>query len=75
MNRAKSNIAWLEATMFGGVCVGGLNTPEWAFTMPMHELKDKNIRAKTWEASMKEIAQNYNLEKVNQLRLSSLEGK
>lgn len=73
MNRAKSNIAWIEATMCGGVCVGGLSDEKWKCTLNINDITDKAKRNSTWEKSMRVIAEDYNIEKVNKTRLQSIQ--
>ena len=78
LNRAKSNIAWIEATYAGAVTIAP-NWPEWnrpgvicyddmddykkLLTIPSQDY------AKCWEASMKYIKENLTLDYVNQKRI------
>lgn len=71
-NDAKSNIAWIEATMSGGVCVTNYaNREEWKWALPDFTT-DPNIIAEFWQGSKEHILQNYNLLKVNERRFKSI---
>jgi len=68
-NRAKSNIAWIEATLAGGVCVGN----------QVGEFKDKQISMNDFNIehdyqghyiwSKQLIHENYNLSELNDMRI------
>ena len=70
-NWAKSNIAWLEATMGGGVCVTnfagdeGLEHWQHCWSEPP---TDYEAQVDSWRDSKKAILENYNLHETNQLR-------
>lgn len=73
-NDAKSNIAWLEATMAGAVCVtnyAAIDSECWSFAMDDFETKP-GIIGEVWKASKKEIIKNYNLIEVNERRMLSI---
>lgn len=58
---SKSNIAQLEATMFGGVCLTNFaGTPQWINTL-RHLTFDKQRLKATWNASRDEIMDRYRL--------------
>ena len=67
-NDAKSNIAWIEATMAGGVCVSNYaGKPGWE--MALEKFSDNpDFIAHQWRISKEWILKHYNLEKVNELR-------
>ena len=80
-NRAKSNIAWLEATMGGGVCVTNFAPDEpipkpagWEFCIrEMYSLDwEKEKAVETWRKSRATILENYNLHTVNELRFNDI---
>lgn len=78
-NDAKSNIAWIEATIAGGVCVTNYATrPGWEWAIDKFT-DNPDFIASQWAASREAIIQHYNLEKVNQIRynhvLKVLDGK
>lgn len=71
-NDAKSNIAWIEATMSGGVCVtnyAGKDGWEDAF---LEFTTDADFIYKAWAASKDTILRHYNLLEVNRLRFESI---
>lgn len=76
-NRAKSNIAWLEATMGGGVCVTNFATDDdlefedWRFCLD-EPTNDYARLVDAWEISCQAILENYNLESANALRFSDI---
>jgi hypothetical protein len=73
MNRAKSNIAWLEATIAGGVCVGGFpDIPLWEHCVSVSNMFDKRVRDAAWEQSRAAICRHYNLDVVNLTRYQTL---
>lgn len=71
-NDAKSNIAWIEATMAGGVCLTnyagkpgwGLATAEWP--------ESYEAACELWRESCEEIKMNYNLHEVSERRYLSI---
>lgn len=70
-NRAKSNIAWIEATVAGGVCVTNLaGQPGWEYAaesfIAPEEIED------LWQKSCTEIRSNYNLLAEAEKRYRSL---
>lgn len=81
-NRAKSNIAWLEATFAGAVCIAP-NLPEWtrcgvinygrdlmsfktALESTMNMVDEE--RSSLWKQSWETILEKYNLDTQNQKR-------
>ena len=67
-NDAKSNIAWIEATMAGGICVTNYATkPGWEMAID-HFTDNPDFIASQWAASRKWIIEHYNLDKVNAIR-------
>lgn len=71
-NDGKSNIAWLEATMAGGVCVTNYaGKPGWEYCLPDFDF-DTNVLKRKWKMSRDVIYDNYNLYKLAELRLKSL---
>lgn len=84
-NRAKSNIAWIEATMAGAVCLAP-NWPEWQrpgvinyeSQIDFAEKMDAYLRgefdgAKLWQDSADYISENLTIGKVNKTRRTILE--
>jgi hypothetical protein len=72
-NDAKSNIAWIEATMSGGVCVtnyAGKTSWEGAM-LEMPESYDHAVVR--WELSCEYIKRDFNLETTARQRAESLE--
>ena len=68
-NRAKSNIAWIEATLAGGVCVGNGVGEFHLKQIDMNEF-DLNADYSTHhELSRQTIHEYYNLEKLNDVRI------
>jgi hypothetical protein len=67
-NAAKSNIAWIEATISGGVCVTNFaGRPGWE--MAIDKFTDnQDFVASQWAASKEWILKHYNLCTVNELR-------
>jgi len=71
-NDAKSPIAWVEATMAGGVCVTNYAGKEgWECALPEFTT-DPDLIRKTWEASRAHILEHYNLLEVNRTRFESI---
>jgi hypothetical protein len=82
-NEAKSNIAWMEATMAGSVCVAQ-DLPEWQrpgvirFSNPKNfynvmkkAMKDYDLE-KLYNESFDYIAENLTVEKLNEERINAL---
>lgn len=71
-NDAKSNIAFIEATLAGGVCVTNYATkPGWE--MAIDRFTDNpDFIASQWKASKAWILEHYNLEKVNEVRYNHI---
>lgn len=69
-NRAKSNIAWLEATMGGGVCVTNAGWDwgnQWHYALPQPPTQyEEEVEA--WKQSRDAALRNYNLHNINELR-------
>lgn len=67
-NASKSNIAWIEATIAGGVCVTNFaGRPGWE--MALDKFPDNpDFIAHQWKVSRDWILEHYNLKKVNQIR-------
>lgn len=74
-NRSKSNIAWLEATMGGGVCVtnfaGQEGLEDWEFCLSETPL-EYPTQSDAWSDSRQVILDNYNLHTVNELRFNDI---
>lgn len=71
-NDCKSNIAWIEATMAGGVCVTNYaGKGGWADSLPDFT-DDPELVRDTWELSKEVILEHYNLLKVNEARFESI---
>jgi hypothetical protein len=67
-NDAKSNIAWIEATMAGAVCVTNYATkPGWEWSIDKFTTNTDFIESQ-WSASKAAIIKHYNLDKVNAIR-------
>jgi hypothetical protein len=75
-NDAKSNIAWIEATMSGGVCLtnyaGKSPAGQWAWAMDRFP-KDYDEACFYWAHSRDAILNHYNLETTARQRAESLE--
>ena len=67
-NASKSNIAWIEATIAGGICVTNFaGKPGWE--MAVDKFTDNpDFIAHQWGVSRDWILEHYNLEKVNRMR-------
>lgn len=78
LNRAKSNISWIESTLVGAAYFGNTMLPEFNIigTMPIEEVDflSKNIEVMQCGHSLskKYIEEYLTLDKVNQLRINSL---
>jgi hypothetical protein len=71
-NNGKSNIAWLEATVGGGVCVTNYaGTGEWLHCLPDFDFNQKVIFSK-WEESRAAVEKDYNLTHMARRRFESL---
>lgn len=71
-NDAKSNIAWIEATMAGGVCVTNYaGKAGWECALPEFTTDYDEIVA-VWEKSKDRILTNYNLETITEKRFQSI---
>lgn len=67
-NAAKSNIAWIEATISGGICVTNF-AGRSGWEMAVDKFTDnQDFIASQWQASRDWILKHYNLDKVNELR-------
>jgi intein/homing endonuclease len=63
-----SNIAWIEATLAGGICVTNYATkPGWEWAVD-HFTDNADFIASQWAASRAAIVEHYNLEKINSIR-------
>lgn len=75
-NKAKSNIAWIEATMSGGVCLTNVAGMEgfghWDFAMSKFPASYSEAVGR-WETSCGEIISKYNLYNTARQRAESLE--
>lgn len=70
-NASKSNIAWIEATMAGGVCTTNFwERKEWANALSFFPDEDEVQEA--WERSRDSIVDNYNLREVNKRRFETI---
>lgn len=71
-NHAKSNIAWIEATMAGAICVTNFaGRPGWEWAIDKFT-NNEDFIASQWAASREAIVKHYNLKKVNELRYESI---
>jgi len=72
-NDAKSNIAWIEATMSGGICLTNYaGKPDWQGAVD--EWVDDYEQARTlWEMSVDIIQRHYNLETTAKQRHESIQ--
>ncbi len=71
-NDAKSNIAWIEATMAGGVCLTNYaGKPGWEFALSEWP-ESYEAACELWRASCEEIRLNYNLENTARMRMESI---
>ena len=67
-NDAKSNIAFIEATIAGGICVTNYaGKPGWEMAVDKFS-NNADFIAHQWALSRDWILEHYNLEKVNELR-------
>ena len=67
-NDAKSNIAFIEATIAGGICVTNYaGKPGWEMAVDKFS-NNPDFIAHQWALSRDWILEHYNLEKVNELR-------
>lgn len=70
-NDHKSNIAWIEATLAGGVCLTNYaGLPGWE--LATDEFPTYKQSCELWEKSKAEILENYNLIKTAQARAQSM---
>lgn len=73
-NDCKSNIAWIEATVSGAVCVTNYaGKPGWEGAL-MQMPKNEESRQFVWEMSKTNIIQNYNLQTWNEVRYREILG-
>jgi hypothetical protein len=71
-NDAKSNIAWIEATLAGAVCVTNYaHKPGWEMAID-HFTDNADFIASQWQASKDWIIEHYNLRKVNEIRYTHI---
>jgi len=71
-NDSKSNIAWIEATIAGGICVTNYaHKPGWEMAID-HFTDNADFIASQWAASRDWILEHYNLDKVNALRYAHI---
>lgn len=76
-NDSKSNIAWIEATMSGAVCVtnyaGGANPAKdgWEYALQDFPTDPEEV-ADVWAASRDHILEKYNLEEITRRRYKSI---
>ncbi len=72
-NRAKSNIAWIEATMGGGICVTNFALePGWEHCVSVLDFHRDYI-PELWQESREAILKDYNLVTVNENRFSDIQ--
>lgn len=76
-NRSKSNIAWLEGTYAGAVCIANRSMDEWdkPGIAPIYEIIEQEEECLIIQAnaSIEYINENLTLEKTNQLRSAILD--
>ena len=72
-NDCKSNIAWIEATMSGGICLTNYadRLDIWKNALTHYPDSEKERNA-IWEKSCEDILENYNLDKIAQARYESM---
>lgn len=71
-NEGKSNIAKLEALMFGGVCIGNWNhRSEWAYTTDRLLNSEAELHG-LWEQCRDEAIRKYNIVDATHLRMQTL---
>lgn len=67
-NASKSNIAWIESVLAGGICVSNFaGRPGWEWAVDTFT-NNPDFIASQWAASRDAILKHYNLLKVNELR-------
>jgi hypothetical protein len=71
-NKAKSNIAWLEATIGGGVCVTNFALEDQWRCCSLYGLEHYEEQVERWMASREAILEHYNLDTTNKLRLNDI---
>ena len=72
LNQAKSNIAWLEATLSGMVCYASQVSEfikEDCIADINHDIEDEQTKDKLYNNSIEVIAEHYNLIKLNEQRI------
>lgn len=71
-NDAKSNIAWIEATMAGGVCVTNYAGREgWEYALSEFTTEPQAVE-NAWRQSRDWVLEHYNLLNTNRLRFESI---
>lgn len=71
-NDAKSNIAWLEATLAGGICVTNYaGKKEWEMACPEFS-NNEDFIAHQWKLSRDWAIDKYNLEGINKTRYNHI---
>lgn len=70
-NDHKSNIAWIEATMSGGVCLTNY-AGKSGWELSVSEIPEYPDACKIWERSKAEIIEKYNLVNTAQMRAQSI---
>lgn len=70
-NDAKSNIAWLEATVAGAVCVTNYDGDQWKCAAPGFHMTEAEYIA-MWEQSVDEIKEKYNIHNTARQRAQSI---
>jgi len=71
-NDAKSNIAWIEATMSGGVCLSNY-AGKTAWEYAVSEMPEYDFAVNQWELSKAAIIEHYNIETTAKARHNSIE--
>jgi hypothetical protein len=71
-NDSKSNIAWIEATLAGAVCVTNYaHKPGWEWAID-HFTDNTDFIASQWAASKEAIIKHFNLLTVNEVRYNHI---
>lgn len=74
-NSCKSNIALLEATVAGALCIGGDGTDKWRPAIKPEQIEnDMSWKRKRFEEQRKFVAEHFDIEKVNVDRAAILAG-
>lgn len=71
-NASKSNIAYITATVAGGVCITNqAGNPQWEYAT-RHLPKDEKTFLQTWKLAKSDVKAHYDLRRWNEIRLREL---